>query len=310
MKFIIYYCVIACCVFAASVHAKTVFISDIDDTIKPTHVHNLSDALSSFTRTEVFLGLEQLYLSLACDSASENESYKQCLQTKGVSNQKKTSFHYVTGFPFLGVVQNYLALNNFPQNGTVRAKPVWLDLFDFKLRQHLDIVLQEQPLRVVLIGDNGQLDSQVYEALVAEIQKLFELGKLAVMPDFHVYIHSVYDNNLEATSAAGSQNIFLGFFDLGLQLFFDGLLALEQLNRLSAIHRSALENRASRSFGLFLPGWVQCEGYYSWYRDGTDHNTDLYLDPMHRWFYFLQDLPPETIGNLRFFESIIWNECR
>ncbi len=302
-------------VFVTTGYGKTVFISDIDDTVKPTNVRSIGTAISNALSTDVFLGMDHLFLALACDDSISKAEKTACLQSQGRSSKNQRTFHYVTGFPALDVVQHYIRSNNFPRGGSIRSKPVWENMFDFKLEQHLDIILEEQPTTVVLIGDNGQVDPEVFAAVQDKVSSLTQQGALKLLPAFHVFIHSAYDSGGAGDAEVpqlNDQNSFLGFFDLGIQLSIAGLLKNSSLKRLSQFFKASLEDSSSRGYALYLPEWTECKDYFKWYRagtDGHDHPAATYLSPHHRWNKSYAGILSKHTASLEQFEKTLEREC-
>jgi hypothetical protein len=285
---------------------KVLFISDIDDTIKPTHVHALDDVIQNAWSNKVFLGLNQLYLNMVCDHLVESQDFADCIRTKGESGSEHRSVHYVTGFPFFDIAKEYLQFNGFPRGGSVRSKPVWKDMFAFKLEQHLEIILDEQPDTIVLIGDNGQLDPAVFAEVTFQVQKLADNGLLEQIPEVHAFVHQVYDESSGGSALQDGQLPFLGLIDLCVQLNALGLLQSKRVSRLATMFSAGLKNPKSSAHSIFLPEWVECSDYYSWYKEGVSSDKDLFLNPNHRWFGLIEFNLYKFIAQ---FESLLSERC-
>ena len=126
--------------------ADTVIITDIDDTIKISHILDKADALKrSQSSSSVFLDMPE---SLAL-----------------IQNQTQASVYYVSNGPALLMTlshSNFLKENAFPV-GTLSMNATGIG--NTKVERIQKIIQNEKPQRLILIGDNGEKDIQIYDTI-------------------------------------------------------------------------------------------------------------------------------------------------
>jgi hypothetical protein len=134
--------------FKSSLFAKTLIVSDVDDTIKVTDVLDKMNAVynSMFTKIE-FSGMSVLYKEL---DTSEN------------------IFYYVSGSPILisEKVNEFLTFNNFPQRENLILKNSMSDsTYSYKINAIEQLINKIKPDHLILIGDDTELDPEIYSAI-------------------------------------------------------------------------------------------------------------------------------------------------
>lgn len=144
----------------------TSIISDIDDTIRDTHVLNTHEMLmNTFVRPlKAVPGMQPLYVS-----AAENPTLR---------------IHYVSNAPhaLYPLLHQFLTESNFPEgsihpravslSGTAWNKAFHADHIDGHKAQVIETLMQDFPSRsFVLIGDTGEQDPAIYGALARKFPK-------------------------------------------------------------------------------------------------------------------------------------------
>lgn len=162
---------------AASASAKTIVISDVDDTIKISYVrHKIEMITFSAFSNSLFFGMNQVY--------------------QDIEKQTDAQFFYVSNgwTPTVAQVHNQLLKNfQFPE-GQYFSRPNPLNK-DFKFQTISKIIEQENPTTVILIGDNGEKDAITYQ----RITQAFQDRNI----EFHTMIHKVYgESHPEVTAIA------------------------------------------------------------------------------------------------------------
>lgn len=155
------YEVLSASVFFLNDKIKNIIISDIDDTIKESHIletTGMKQIVSSlfrgnYYRYEAIQGMPELYQGL---------------------NRPDTLIMYLTSTPFqlTPFLLKFLRDNRFPDGPVF---PRWLGYrkFNHKFRVLSKILNQIENQKVVLIGDSGELDLQIYRR-VSETPKFGE----------------------------------------------------------------------------------------------------------------------------------------
>ena len=134
----------------SSLYAKTLVVSDIDDTIKITDVLSKSKLVyNGLVKKKAFSGMSELYQSL---------------------NSPDTMIFYISGSPTLieERVERFLHYNKFPQTDNVILKKGKITTAEYKLREIRKLILEIKPDKILLIGDDTQFDPEIYDIISKE----------------------------------------------------------------------------------------------------------------------------------------------
>lgn len=218
--------------------AQVVVISDIDDTIKVSHVLDRSDATSNAARIDnLFIGMPELY---------------QLIQSS--TNAK---MFYLTNAPralMSRLHRDFLIKNQFP-NGSLALRE---NIFDnsHKIRMIRQIVNQEKPQLLILVGDNGEKDPDIYYQATQEF------------PDLKIitYIRQAYSAFLgedRGSELYASQMGFVTPIEVALSLKQFSLLNESQVLSLEKLFVPfALSQKFDQTKGeLAFPGWQDCRDF-------------------------------------------------
>ncbi len=156
---------------------KVLLISDIDDTIKVSHVLSYkswdpSVVLRIINSTTPFKGMASLYQTI------KNQNYPQ-FNMVYLSNALSKKF----GLSFIENSHRKLIKNNGFPEGEMRLKDVAFDK-EHKIKTIREMVKKYNPTVVIMIGDNGEQDAVVYNQAAEELKKQ---GIYSV-----TYIHQLY----------------------------------------------------------------------------------------------------------------------
>lgn len=222
--------------------AKTVLlVSDMDDTIKVSHVLDPDSAVANAMATRnAFMGMPELYQKLSkIDGA--------------------TPFHYLSNAPediMRKFHKKFIRINKFPKGELVLNEKV-ID-HDHKIKALRKMITLYNPDEMILIGDNGERDNEVYD----QIRKEFpHIGG-------QTYIHLAY-------SKFGFQGSFgkpllenqIGWvtsLDLALDLMFKGYIGMKDYIQLvTSIEEKALaeKNDVERNKQMMFPAWFDCRDF-------------------------------------------------
>lgn len=212
--------------FSQFVHAKTLVISDIDDTLRWTQ--RVGSSL-----------FEQL--DKAKDSRLIVYGMNDILNTFDKNNAK---IFYVTAAvsPLDKLSQNFLDQNSFPQKNNFINKGWFDDTEKFKVKTISKLIQKERPDEIILIGDNGEADSAAYAQIARNFNNVF------------IFIHKIYEQS-PSVQVPQDQFIFLTAADLAT--------TLEDLQIFNSNEsRFVLENvrsylSANTSADLILPNWLE-----------------------------------------------------
>ncbi len=135
-----------------ALEAKTLVVSDVDDTIK------VSDVLGSKTKLVVhalvkkkaFAGMSELY----------NEF-----------NTGDTEIYYLSGSPKIinSRISELLEHNGFPQRSNIVLKNKMSEnTYDYKTAAIRELIKKINPDKLIMIGDDGEYDPEVYKTISEE----------------------------------------------------------------------------------------------------------------------------------------------
>lgn len=136
-------------------HKKVILVSDVDDTIKISHVLSPIDMVTQAPNvTAVFTGMSQLYTLL-----QRQHQAKVIYLSNAPDGYQGIS-------PIRTLHQTFLNYNHFPAGDLILRQ----DLKDrnHKLTQLRKLLALEKPDVMILIGDNGERDSEILHQFAEE----------------------------------------------------------------------------------------------------------------------------------------------
>lgn len=142
----------------SSAQAKTLLISDMDDTLKVANVQNiLAAALHAFDDRTRFVGMAELYQDLAKYSQVEIAYVSRAPEflLKGTHLRFLQNGGFPEGF--------YTGRKNEDLSGDIRGD-------GFKPAAIMALVQEVRPSKVILVGDNGERDPAVYDLVARELR--------------------------------------------------------------------------------------------------------------------------------------------
>lgn len=231
--------------FCGLAEARLAVISDIDDTIKVSHVLDKSDALKKAFRTQnLFRGMNVLYREIA-------------------RLNRDAQFYYVTNAPKQLMYRShaqFLTQHKFP-NGALLLRE------DIQSNTHkvdtIRRILNDPKIKFVLyIGDNGERDPEIY----AQMRKEFP-----TIPAI-TYIRQAYsvrsDNNEDKGQPLHPGQIgFMTPVEISDALTQIGFLTSHQVKNVEAafvpktIQYSIIEDRSGDDGILSFPRWIDCRDF-------------------------------------------------
>lgn len=134
-----------------SVQAKTLLISDVDDTLKLSHVLSPTGAARYALDSESrFTGMSELFNFLRVD-------------------QPDMEFAYVSAAPAypMGIVHRAFLANAYFPKGDYFPRE-WGSSEAHKLAKIRELINRHQPTQVILVGDNGNSDAEIYAQISKE----------------------------------------------------------------------------------------------------------------------------------------------
>lgn len=220
---------------------ETILVSDIDDTIKVSHVLDPDSTIANaFLPNNTFLGMPELYEALLNDKKVDDIVY--------LSNAPKFLM-----YPFH---RHFLNREGFPHGRLLLNSG--LSNKHHKLNSLRRLIQNESPKELILVGDNGEHDTEVY----AIISKEYPDTKITT------YIHQAYSK----TGYKGNTGKPLEENQIGYATALD--LAAQMMNReeltetsysklMTDIIPEALEEGyyGERGRSLMFPAWLDCRDF-------------------------------------------------
>jgi phosphatidate phosphatase APP1 len=241
-------------VCATIVFAKTLIVSDIDDTIKISNVNSIPGAIEYAPRTKsLFLGMPSLYKFLGqnVDSAFENT----------------VEFAYVSLAPkwlMEDLHRDFLRENHFPR-GRLFLRELGDDTDDFKLKTIRKLLKKKKNNdsfdQVIFFGDNSEADAATYSQIAKEFKDI----------KIYTFIRQAYSVSAQEDDELGQP---LEKDQIGFVSPLEVLLELESRDVFKAEQSEAIKNLTldfarkiiaspmDQMFGeLAFPIWVNCSDF-------------------------------------------------
>ncbi len=221
-------------IFTLTSFAKLVVVSDIDDTVKVSHVRDKLDAVqNAFKTNNIFKGMSDLY--------------------HGVKAENDATIYYLTNAPKILMERSHMNLlknGKFP-TGTLLARSGYSS-DEFKTVALEAIMEHEQPTQVILLGDNGEKDIYFYS----------EIAKKYPSVEFTTFIRIAYDKD-DRHSPLQGQYGFVTPFEILSVLSSEGYLSNDFSNDFYAAHapKFLVESTGREEGRMFIPRWLRCKGH-------------------------------------------------
>lgn len=235
-----------------------VLVSDIDDTLKATHVRDALDlALNGLHGGETFADMPELY-GLLANSAPKTETREIAYVSAAVG-----------ALQYGG--KRFLDKWKFPTPESFFGRPSFFkDIVEYKVQAIQSLIDSTRPGALVLLnGDNGEKDVEVFDRIID------------TNPDRKVFafVHQVYDEPLE-DSRLDRMTVWLTAFDLGLSWSERGWIPSEKVLPWAS-HE--------------IPSWVECKTFLKrWMRFHSDVSaTDAETRYRERLRLRCEDSPPK-----------------
>ncbi len=223
-----------------SVFSQTILISDVDDTLKSSHVLNKTDALRNTVQLRNhFYGMGELYTIVQ-------------------ETNPEINFFYLSAAPEALMEKlhaAFLTKNGFPAGELILRKK--LSDKEFKLKAIRSIIETHQPQKVILIGDNGERDPYIYEQARSEYPNI----------QFDIYIHQVYSYRARKEIGVPQQSghiLFVTSIDLARAFIQSRDLDQSELDpfALDTIPEFFKQDPKKELGPLFIPSWVDCRDFF------------------------------------------------
>jgi hypothetical protein len=222
-------------VFSFKAFSNTLIISDIDDTIKISHVRDQIDLVANaMVTTAPFKGMSELFVEILTENPESEIIY--------VTNADDFWMH--------GSHTNFIRNNNFPEGKiffrTGGSETHKYDTIKKYLNSHPSID------KVIMLGDNGEKDISSY----SKIEKEFE-NRLT----FKTYIRTVYSTPETTLPLEKNQIAFISPLEILTDLALNNFLNMEDyFNFAESFSQQILDE--PRTYGIgpqYFPSWLNCK---------------------------------------------------
>jgi hypothetical protein len=237
-------------------------VSDIDDTIKWSHILGPEVLVDGLNYHVAFKGMPELYTSLANAGAK---------------------VIYVTGAPDIliaklhvnSIPQKVISTNHFPDGAIFMHQP-GESTEDFKVATITKIMKGEPAFHFILIGDNGEKDVETY----TRVRQDPEIGSRVQQ----VFIHKIY-NGGSSLEPMPDQHPFVTAAELAAMLYSLNLLNGEDLTTIVKIVEQGMNDK-NHDHNLTLPFAAQLvptqvDAIYGSLPTKIDSPTQEMLDHIH-----------------------------
>lgn len=242
-----------------SISAKVMMISDIDDTIKRSHI--LGYMTGGVRTTNPFIGMPELYMAFQCHREQTDSSREFCFKKRGMVHSNKRWVSYVTGAS--GRLQlfgrEFIARSKFPA-GAVEGRTSTQDTYKFKVKEISEIVSSTN-FEYVLVGDNGQHDVAAYK----KVTDKYSDKKIVT------FIHELYSISDEDKAKRGvalekGQIAYLTASDLALEFYARDLINYSDLVKISKKVLTYLNSNDDDIYEQVIPSWTRCARFMRNYK--------------------------------------------
>lgn len=224
--------------FYLPVSSKVLVVSDIDDTLKISHVLSSTNRyLYAFQTDRVFKGMPEVYHAI--------QRSKQNVKFVYLSNAPRKLMSYSH--------TQFLSQNNFPQGNIILREDISDEVF--KLKTLRDLIKSENPRTVVLLGDNAENDIYFYMQISKEFSQI----------TFFTYIRTLYKQESHTDkiifSLQEKQGSFITALDLARKLYHDQFLLKDDWMYLAVLfsHQILSENLFVDESSEYFPSWKECD---------------------------------------------------
>lgn len=221
--------------FSAS--AKTLLVSDIDDTLKIAHIRStIGKVANAFRTNNVFLGMNDLISAVKQDADAE--------------------VFYLTNAPekLMGASHRALLRNGkFPQ-GTLLLRPSGVSSDEHKVNSLERLITEHRPDSIILFGDNGEKDIKFYHHIAMRYPGI----------KFVTFIRIAYSQDADHSPMRGQYG-FISPMEIAAKLYNEGFLDLSSADRIFDKHAPAfVADKQRKKKGMtYLPKWLTCRGHMS-----------------------------------------------
>lgn len=212
--------------------AAPLVVADIDDTLKITRVRDpWSLALSAFDTNRAFVGTPVLLQALQSNGA-------EVAYVSAAPRTLATNLH-----------RNFLRQHGYPE-GPLELRGRGEAKVAAKLRAIRRLVRDRKPTELVLLGDNGEGDPEVFETLLAEFPRV----------RIRAFVHAIYREDAVPVRYRPELRPYATPVEVAHELRRGGLLKAADVRAVEADVAAALpgDRAAEEQRSQVFPAWVDC----------------------------------------------------
>ncbi len=220
---------------------EVLVISDIDDTLKISHVLDPLDVIANGLRTDSYFLGTNLVLEKLMQQNSQAKLYY-------VSNAVRWMMN--------GRHEKFILENHFPRGEVLLRES--LSEKNFKLEMIGTLVRRHTPQVLILVGDNGEKDALIYEAI------RLQFPKLRVLTAIHLVYSTQWGDQVGQPLRPG-QRSWVTAIDLAKIWKKEGFLDSAALNELGGRLTMMMlgQNMNSAHGAIAFPKWMDCRDVFS-----------------------------------------------
>ncbi|WP_413575803.1 phosphatase domain-containing protein [Bdellovibrio sp. HCB290] len=218
--------------------AKTLVISDIDDTIKVSNILSKSRSAGSFFDDDSrFVGMAEVYQALQ-NQIPDIEFHYVSLAPKALMQEQHSDFLTENSFP----------VTKLHMNSGIKQDP------ELKQKVIRALLKYEHPDLVIYFGDNGQFDTIVYDQMTKEFPQIPSVS----------YIREAYSRLGDSQYPTMPGQIgFVTSVEVTLDLISKQILPLSSYKNIQDIvYDRLLKDDGHENFGpMVFPHWQDCRDF-------------------------------------------------
>ncbi|UXR65259.1 App1 family protein [Bdellovibrio bacteriovorus] len=238
---------------AAAAEAKVLVVSDIDDTLKVSHVLSKKGAATSFLDDDsLFVGMPEIFQMLNYQH-EDIEFHYVSLAPKILMQEQHSDFLEESGFP----------ITQLHMNSGVKQDP------ELKQKVIRKLLAEKKPELVIYFGDNGQFDAIVYDQMVKEFPQIPAVS----------YIREAYSKLARSKHPTMEGQIgFVTSVEVTIDLISKGLLSKKAYAPIeSIVYKRLLRDDGHERFGeMVFPWWQDCRDF-KWQWNITNPSQKLQI---------------------------------
>jgi phosphatidate phosphatase APP1 len=158
-----------------------------------------------------------------------------------------SSIYYVSGSPSIirSRITHFLKFNNYPQIENLVLKNGKIQTFDYKLKEIRNLILKINPDKIILVGDDTEVDPEVYHAISLDNAGKIEGIYIRVIKSRALPTDELISSFISPVEIAGLELLKGNFQAIGLQKVATSFIKQDHSSKVVIKHRYCpVEGRA------------------------------------------------------------------